>query len=95
MRSLTDTVGLLDVYRTAVLATTVGALPADIAARRRPAAARLLLLNGPAYRAELAWLDGVLAAVTLDTAGLVAARGQASSDRRQVEREPRPVAWRI
>ena len=74
VRSLTDTVGLLDVYRTAVLATTVGALPADIAARRRPAAARLLLLNGPAYRAELAWLDGVLAAVTLDTAGLVATR---------------------
>jgi hypothetical protein len=76
VRSPTDTVGLLDVYRTAVLATTVGALPADEAARRRSAAARLLLLNGPAYRAELAWLDGVLAAATLDTAGLVAARAR-------------------
>jgi TolB-like protein len=76
VRSPTDTVGLLDVYRTAVLGTRVGALPADEAARRRPAAARLLLLNGPAYRAELAWLDGVLAATTLDTAGLVAARAR-------------------
>jgi TolB-like protein len=72
VRSPTDTIALLDVYRTAVLATTVGALPAAEAIRRRSAAAALL--HGPGLRAELAWLDGVLAAASADTAGLVAAR---------------------
>ena len=61
-------------YRTAVLAATVGALPASAAARRRSPAARLVQGNSPAYRADLAWLDGVLAAVQGDTAGLVSAR---------------------
>jgi hypothetical protein len=59
-----------------VLATTVGALPAAGAARRRIAAAPLVLLQRPAFRAELAWLDGVLAATSADTAGLVAARAR-------------------
>jgi hypothetical protein len=74
LRYPTDTIRLLDVYRTAVLATTVGALPAAVAARRRAAAAPLVLLHRPAFRAELAWLDGVLAAASADTASLVAAR---------------------
>ena len=74
VQSPADTVGLLDVYRTAVLAATVGALPAGEARRRRAAAARLVAGQGPGYRADLAWLDGVLAATSGDTAGLVSAR---------------------
>ncbi len=72
VQSPTDTIGLLDIYRTAVLAATVGALPAADALRRRSAAAPLL--HGPGLLAELAWLDGVLASASADTAGLVAAR---------------------
>jgi hypothetical protein len=74
VRTPTDTLGLLDAYRTAVLATFVGALPAREAVRRRPAVARLVQLQAPGYRAELAWLDGVLAAASQDTNGLAAAR---------------------
>ena len=76
VRSPADTIGLLDVYRTAVLAVTVGALPAEEALRRRAAAGPLAAAHRPGVRAELAWLDGVLAAVTGDTAGVVAARGR-------------------
>jgi len=74
VRSPTDTIGRLNVYRTAVLAATIGAMPAREAWRRRADAARLVQGQGPGYRADLAWLDGVLAATTKDTAGLVAAR---------------------
>jgi hypothetical protein len=74
VRTPTDTLGLLNAYRTAVLATFVGALPAHVAVRRRPAVARLVQLQAPGYRAELAWLDGVLAAAGQDTNGLAAAR---------------------
>jgi TolB-like protein len=76
VRSPADTVGLLNVYRTAVLAASVGALPVAVAHRRRAAAAPWVAAHGPGFRAELAWLDGVLAAVGGDTAGLVAARAR-------------------
>jgi hypothetical protein len=74
VRSPTDTVGLLNVYRTAVLAASTGALPASEARRRRAAAARLVQGMSPGFRADLAWLDGVVASGQGDTAGLVAAR---------------------
>ena len=74
VRSPSDTVGLLDVYRTAVLAASVGALPASEAALRRPPVGRLAQGMGPGLRADLAWLDGVLAAGKGDTSGLVSAR---------------------
>jgi TolB-like protein len=74
VQSATDTLGLLNVYRTAVLATFVGALPAQEAARRRPAVARLVPFQPAGYQAELAWLDGVLAAANRDRTALAAAR---------------------
>jgi TolB-like protein len=74
VRSPTDTIGLLDVYRTAVLAASVGALPASQAALHRHPTARLAQGMSPPLRADLAWLDGVLAAGKGDTAGLISAR---------------------
>jgi TolB-like protein/tetratricopeptide (TPR) repeat protein len=74
VRSPGDTIELLNVYRTAVLAASVGALPASQAALHRRPVARLTQGMGPPLRADLAWLDGVLAAGKGDTAGLVSAR---------------------
>jgi hypothetical protein len=78
VQSATDTLGLLNVYRTAVLATFVGALPAQEAARRRPAVARLVPFQPAGYQAELAWLDGVLAAANRGSVAPVP-NGQLSS----------------
>ena len=61
VRSSADTIGMLDLYRMSVLAVWVGALPATEAAERRAAAARLVAGQTSGYRADLAWLDGVLA----------------------------------
>jgi hypothetical protein len=69
-----DTLGMFNSYRTAVLGGWVGALPVREAARRRPAAAALVMGRSPGYRAEMAWLDGVLAVAGNDLKGLVAAR---------------------
>ena len=76
VRSPSDTIALLDVYRTAVLGASVGALRASEAARRRLAVGRLAPGMRPGLRADLAWLDGVLAAGQADTAGLVSARAR-------------------
>ena len=73
-RGPTDTLALLTAYRTAVLGAWVGALPVDDAERRRPAMAQLIEACGPGFRAELAWLDGVLAVAGHDLNGLTAAR---------------------
>jgi hypothetical protein len=76
VRSPADTIGVLNVYRTAVLAAFVGALPVGEAHRRRAAAAPLVAAHRPGFRAELAWLDGVLAAIGRDTAGVTVARAR-------------------
>ena len=73
VRGPADTMSLLNSYRTAVLGAWVGALPPAEAARRRAAAA-LAMGAGPGYRAEMAWLDGVLAVAGNDLKGLLAAR---------------------
>ena len=73
VRGPADTMSLLNSYRTAVLGAWVGALPPGEAARRRAAAA-LATGAGPGYRAEMAWLDGVLAVAGNDLKGLLAAR---------------------
>jgi serine/threonine-protein kinase len=74
VRDPADTLALLRRYQTAVLAAWVGALPPGEAARRRPAAAPLVVGLGPGYRAELAWLDGVLAVAGNDLKGVTASR---------------------
>jgi tetratricopeptide (TPR) repeat protein len=69
-----DSLWILTTYRMAVLAAWLGAIPVSDAARRRPEAVRLATARGPGYRAELAWLDGVLAAAADDSLGLRDAR---------------------
>jgi hypothetical protein len=63
-------------YRTAVIAAWLGAMPADSAARYRPVAA--LAANRFAanamWKAELGWLDGILAATRRDRVALAQAR---------------------
>jgi TolB-like protein len=61
-------------YRIAAVGAWLGALPADLATARRAPAARVVSQLTPAGRAEMAWLDGVLAVATRDTSALVAAR---------------------
>ena len=70
----TDTLAILDAYRTAVLAAWVGAMPPAEALRRRPAVAPLVLALGPGFVADMAWLDGILAVAGNNLQGLVAAR---------------------
>jgi hypothetical protein len=65
-------------YRMAVVGAWLGALLPEVAAGRRAAAARDSLALAPASRAELAWLDGLLAVVRRDTAALTAARRASS-----------------
>jgi len=74
VHSSADTIGLLSLYRMAVLGVFTGALPIKEAVARRAAAAALVAGARPGYRADLAWLDGVLAAMAKDTASLLAAR---------------------
>jgi len=64
----------LDGYRLAVIAAWVGALPPAVAWQRRGAATRAA--TGAALQAELAWLDGVLAAARSDRPGIAAARAR-------------------
>ncbi|MEO6057624.1 MAG: serine/threonine-protein kinase [Gemmatimonadales bacterium] len=68
----------LERYRLVALGTWLGAVPAAQAASRRPAAAKAVAAIrgrlGPARRAELAWLDGLVAMSQQDRAGLAAAR---------------------
>ncbi len=61
-------------YRLAVIATWVGALPPTEAVQRRSALRSLLSDLSEGSRSEVAWLDGVLAAVQGDAQGLEAAR---------------------
>jgi TolB-like protein len=75
VRGPADRLAILRGYQTAVLAAWVGALAPGEAAKRRPVVAPLVMGLGPGYRAELAWLDGVLAVAGNDRKGLTAARG--------------------
>ncbi len=61
-------------YRMAVMAAWLGALTPEVATARRAAAARDSVHLPPAGRAELAWLDGILAVAKRDTVALATAR---------------------
>jgi TolB-like protein len=73
----------LEQYRLAVVGTWLGALPPGRAAMLRPAAAKAVIAIhtklGPARKAELAWLDGLVAMTREDRAGLAAARAAVRS----------------
>ena len=60
----------VDTYRLAVLGAWLGAIPSAQAAKRRPSAAVALAITVPAFKAELGWLDGVLAAARQDAPGV-------------------------
>jgi TolB-like protein len=72
--SADDTLWTLDSYRLAVLGAWVGGLAPQTAARYRSDAVRLAVAQSSDFRAELAWLDGVLAVAANDSGGLAAAR---------------------
>jgi TolB-like protein len=63
----------LDAYRLAVLGAWLGAIPNAEAAGRRPAAARTAVMKLRVFKAELAWLDGILAMARQDARGLASA----------------------
>jgi eukaryotic-like serine/threonine-protein kinase len=64
----------LDRYRLAVAGAWLGAVEPAEAARRRPGGKGVAVSAEPAERAELAWLDGVLAATRRNQRALVTAR---------------------
>ena len=64
----------LESYRLAVIGAWLGALDPRTAELRRPPPARLAGQNAPVDRAELAWLDGMLAVTRRDRSALSAAR---------------------
>jgi hypothetical protein len=61
-------------YRVAVIGAWLGAVTADSAARRRAAAIADSATLAPAKRAEIAWLDGLLAYARQDSSALSSAR---------------------
>jgi len=69
-----DSAGPLRAYRIAVLGAWLGALPPDRAARRREPALESVGRLGNDQRAEVAWLDGLLAVSRGDRRALAAAR---------------------
>ena len=78
----------LDGYRLAVIGSWVGALSPAAAHQRRGAAARAAVSVG--LQAELAWLDGVLAAAEQDRSGIALARARLA----QTDTLPTPVLER-
>ena len=69
-----DAAAPLNSYRLAVVGVWLGAVDPGEAARRKAGAARAAEELGAAARAELAWMDGVLALVRHDRPALAAAR---------------------
>jgi len=61
-------------YKFAVLGAFLGGLPNARAAERRSAVETRSSVSTPAFKAELAWLDGILAAARQDRVGLASAR---------------------
>ena len=61
-------------YRVAVIGAWLGAIAPDSAARRRTAAVADSARLAPATRAEIAWLDGLLAFARQDSSALSSAR---------------------
>jgi serine/threonine-protein kinase len=61
-------------YRVAVAGAWLGAIAPDSAAKRRTAAVADSARLAPATRAEIAWLDGLLAFARRDSSGLASAR---------------------
>jgi TolB-like protein len=72
-RSTDPTVSLYR-YRVAVVGTWLGAIEGRVADRYRDAAARETATSAPEIQAELAWVDGLLAAARQDRAGIAVAR---------------------
>ena len=70
-----DSLAPLRAYGLTVLGAWLGALGPDVALARREAAAGSASRTGTTGAAELAWLDGVLAAARNDRGGLAAATG--------------------
>ena len=79
--SLSDSLWILGTYRLAVLGAWAGGLSARVAARYRLAAVRLAAPRSPGYRADLAWLDGILAVVAHDASKLASARRRVTATR--------------
>ena len=61
-------------YKLAVLGAFLGGIPNTRAAERRPSAEIRSSVDTPVFKAELAWLDGILAAARQDRVGLASAR---------------------
>lgn len=61
-------------YRMSAVGAWLGALPVDAAAARRAAVTRIATQLEPAARAEMIWLDGLLAVAGSDTRALAEAR---------------------
>jgi hypothetical protein len=61
-------------YRLAVIGAWLGAFDAQVATAQRSAVARVSAQLQPASRAELAWLDGVLAVARIDAGALAEAQ---------------------
>ena len=80
----------VDTYRLAVLGAWLGAIPSAQAAKRRPSTAVALAITVPAFKAELGWLDGVLAAARQDAPGV---RLAAAAVRRRVTPQPYDPGW--
>ncbi len=74
LRRASSPTAAVDVYRLAVIGVWLGALEPEAATERRAALASASEQLEPADRAELAWLDGMLAVARRDRGGLTAAR---------------------
>jgi serine/threonine-protein kinase len=74
----------LDRYRLAVVGAWLGSVHPSEAARRRPGGKGTATAAEPAERAEMAWLDGVLATARRDPHGLAAARQALAKSRDSV-----------
>jgi TolB-like protein len=70
----------LRAYRLVVVGAWLGALSPEAAARRRERADAFFAALGPDVRAEVAWLDGILAATRRDRRGLASARAAARGE---------------
>ena len=78
---VSDSVAPVHRYRVAVVGEWLGALEPGTAAAEHAAAVKVSALLSPAGRAELAWLDGLLAASRRDANALASAgRAAAASD---------------
>jgi TolB-like protein/tetratricopeptide (TPR) repeat protein len=76
LRAGTDSTAPIRAYRLAAVAVWLGALPPEVATRRRASAWAAARLLGGDGRIEIAWLDGLLAIVRRDRRALATARSK-------------------